>query len=121
MQINSFNFTANSQTIMPERQSDDSKAAFLKRDDLLPAEKNNDESNKSTFKTKEANKTEKTLQQQHPNTKLNFKIHKGTGDVMIQIIDSDTGSIIREYPPEKILDSIADIWKCAGIKVDKEA
>lgn len=55
------------------------------------------------------------------NTKLNFKIHKETGAVMIQIINDSTGEIVREYPPEKILDSIAVIWKNAGINVDKKA
>jgi FlaG protein. len=55
------------------------------------------------------------------NTKLNFKIHKETGAVMIQIINDETGEIVREYPPEKILDSIAVIWENAGINVDKKA
>lgn len=55
------------------------------------------------------------------NTTLNFKVHKETGAVMIQIINDNTGEIIREYPPEKLLDSIAVIWENAGINVDKKA
>jgi flagellar protein FlaG len=54
------------------------------------------------------------------NTKLNFKVHKGTGEIMIQVIDNVTGEVIREIPPEKILDSIAEIWKNSGINVDKK-
>lgn len=51
-------------------------------------------------------------------TAVRFKLHKGTGATIIQIVDS-SGKIIKEIPPEKILDSIAQIWKNAGIKVDK--
>jgi flagellar protein FlaG len=54
-------------------------------------------------------------------TGVSFKLHKGTGTMMIQIIDHSTGKVIKEIPPEKILDSVAQIWKVAGIKVDQKA
>jgi flagellar protein FlaG len=57
---------------------------------------------------------------QADNTKLIFKKHKGTGQIMIQIVDNNTGKIVREVPPEKILDSIAQIWKNVGYNVDKK-
>lgn len=52
-------------------------------------------------------------------TGVSFKLHKGTGTMMIQIIDHSTGKVIKEIPPETILDSVAQIWKVAGIKVDQ--
>jgi flagellar protein FlaG len=54
------------------------------------------------------------------NTALNFKVHEGTGEIMIQIIDNTTGKVVREIPPESILDSIAEIWKISGINVNKK-
>lgn len=55
------------------------------------------------------------------NTILKFKVHEQTGDIMIQVVDNSTGNVVREIPPEKILDSIAEIWKNSGINVDKKA
>lgn len=55
------------------------------------------------------------------NTMLKFKVHDETGNIMIQIIENETGKVVREIPPEKILDSIAEIWKNSGINVDKKS
>lgn len=48
-----------------------------------------------------------------------FKIHEGTGRIMVRLIDNDSGEVIKEVPPEKILDLVAGIWELVGILVDK--
>lgn len=63
---------------------------------------------------------DKADQAETDGTTLSFKIHKGTGEIMVQVIDNDTGKVLREIPPEKILDTIAEIWKNAGINVDRK-
>lgn len=60
----------------------------------------------------------KNSKKQFEQTTVRFKLHKGTGATMIQIVDS-SGKVIKEMPPEKLLDSIAQIWKNAGINIDK--
>ncbi|MEG0642052.1 MAG: flagellar protein FlaG [Clostridium sp.] len=52
-------------------------------------------------------------------THLKFEIHQKTHDVMVKIIDSDTGKVLRELPPEKLIDMIAKICEMAGLFVDK--
>jgi flagellar protein FlaG len=78
-----------------------------------------EESKKTSDNEKEQeNKNEPSI---NDITNLKFQIHKETGEVMIKIIDSESGDVIREIPPEAILDSIAQIWKNSGIKVDERA
>jgi len=55
------------------------------------------------------------------NTRFEFSIHEGTKEIMVKIIDEETEEVIREIPPEKILDLIAKIWELAGILVDERA
>jgi len=51
--------------------------------------------------------------------KFEFSIHEGTKEIMVKVIDSDTNEVIREIPPEKILDMVAKMWEIAGIIVDE--
>ena len=53
------------------------------------------------------------------NTKFEFSIHEKTKEIMVKVIDSDTNQIIREIPPEKILDMVAKMWEMAGLIVDE--
>jgi len=48
-----------------------------------------------------------------------FKVHKPTNDIVVQIIDSQTGEVIREFPPEKILNMISEFLKMSGLIIDK--
>ena len=38
---------------------------------------------------------------------------------MVQIINSETNEVVREIPPEKVLDMVARMWELAGIIVDR--
>ncbi len=53
-----------------------------------------------------------------PNIELSFSVHKETNRVSIKVTDQTTGDVIREIPPEKILDMIADMCNLAGKFVD---
>lgn len=53
------------------------------------------------------------------NTRAEFSVHPKTKDIMIKIIDTETNEILKEFPPEKILDMIAKIWELAGLFVDE--
>lgn len=95
-------------TISQTQQAKESSNLSVEKDD----EKKNDE-----------NKTQKEESTKHldiDNTVLSFEKHEETGDIMVKIIDKVSGEVIREIPPEKILDSIAELWKCSGFKVDKK-
>lgn len=49
------------------------------------------------------------------------EIHQGTGEIMVSVINRDTGEILRQVPPEKILDMLAEMMKHLGLAVDLEA
>jgi flagellar protein FlaG len=53
------------------------------------------------------------------NRKFEYSIHEKTKEIMVKVIDSDTNEIIREIPPEKILDLVAKMWEMAGLIVDE--
>ena len=55
------------------------------------------------------------------NRRVEFSIHQKTGDVIIKIYDTDTGDVIREIPPEKIKDMIANLLEQVGLLVDERA
>lgn len=51
--------------------------------------------------------------------RFEFSIHDGTRQIMVKVIDASTDELIREIPPEKILDMAAAIWEAAGLFVDE--
>lgn len=53
------------------------------------------------------------------NRRFEFSIHEKTKEIMVKVIDSDTNEVIREIPPEKILDMVAKMWEMSGIMVDE--
>jgi PAS domain-containing protein len=53
------------------------------------------------------------------NRRFEFSIHEKTKEIMVKVINSDTNEVIREIPPEKILDMVATMWEMAGIIVDE--
>lgn len=48
-----------------------------------------------------------------------YRIHEKTREIMVKVIDSDTKEVIREIPPEKVLDMVAKMLEMAGIIVDE--
>ena len=53
------------------------------------------------------------------NKRLEFSIHKETNQIMIKVIDNNTQQLIREVPPEKILDIMAKMIEVSGNIIDK--
>ncbi len=51
--------------------------------------------------------------------RFEFSIHEVTKQIMVKVIDVETNEVVREIPPEKILDLIAKIWEMAGLIVDE--
>lgn len=57
---------------------------------------------------------------QGPQTTLQISIHEKTHDIMVKVLNKDTGELIREVPPEKTLDLVAKMMEIAGILVDEK-
>ncbi|AOY78281.1 hypothetical protein BJL90_07180 [Clostridium formicaceticum] len=52
--------------------------------------------------------------------RLEITIHEATKQVMVKVINSSNDEVIREVPPEKILDFVAYMMEVAGLIVDKK-
>jgi flagellar protein FlaG len=57
---------------------------------------------------------------QGPQTSLEIAIHEKTHDIMVKVLNRETGELIREIPPEKTLDLVAKMMEIAGIIIDEK-
>lgn len=53
------------------------------------------------------------------NKKLHFLVHDETEQIVVQVVNSETGEIIKQIPPEKILEVLSRIDQVIGIFVDE--
>jgi len=53
-------------------------------------------------------------------TRFEFSIHEKTKEIIVRVYNKETGELIREIPPEKILDIVAKIWELAGLIIDEK-
>ena len=53
-------------------------------------------------------------------THVELAMHDVLHTTMIKVINDKTDEVIREYPPEKILDAVAKMCEDDGILVDKK-
>lgn len=52
--------------------------------------------------------------------KVRLKIHAETSRVIIQIVDSKTDLVIKEIPPQKILDLVLKLEELLGLLIDEK-
>lgn len=53
------------------------------------------------------------------NRNLNFQLHKASGEWLVQVVNSETEEVIREIPPEWLLDIVAYFRDMVGVLVDE--
>lgn len=51
--------------------------------------------------------------------RLHFKIHEETERIMVQVIETESGEVLTEVPPEKILDMVARLEEMIGLLIDE--
>lgn len=52
---------------------------------------------------------------------LRFSIHEGTERMMVRVVNISTDEIIKELPPEEVLDTVARIREMIGLLIDERA
>lgn len=50
-----------------------------------------------------------------------FSVHRATHEIMVKIVNTRTGQVLREIPPEKVLDLAASMEQMLGLFVDERA
>lgn len=58
---------------------------------------------------------------EHINRALRFSIHEDTQRIMVKVINIDTDEVIKELPPEDVLDTVARIREMIGLLIDERA
>jgi flagellar protein FlaG len=109
------------------RQSASSKAQAAKPDkapEHIKDAANKTASELSTGPTLDEKKLFEAIQKTNQTIKgatcsFEYSIHEKTKQIMVKVIDIKTKDVIKEFPPEKILDMVAKMWEVAGIMVDE--
>lgn len=55
------------------------------------------------------------------NERLEFSVHETTNRIMVRVLDRATDEVLREIPPEQLLDLVAKLQELVGLLVDKRA
>ncbi|MBY0118836.1 flagellar protein FlaG [Paenibacillus sp. FSL L8-0435] len=55
-----------------------------------------------------------------PTTTLEMSVHEKSRQILVKVLNKETGELIREIPPEKTLDLVAKMMEIAGIIVDEK-
>lgn len=55
------------------------------------------------------------------NTSLKFHINDKTHRIIIQVVNTKSKKVVREIPPEKMVEMMASLCKLIGINVDEKA
>ncbi len=71
--------------------------------------------NKLEEKIEDMNKITETLEEN-----LSFKLHDETDRIMVQVVNVKTQEIVKEMPPEEMLDLSAKIHKMVGLLIDEK-
>ncbi|MBT9154575.1 MAG: hypothetical protein DDT39_01253 [Firmicutes bacterium] len=54
-------------------------------------------------------------------TRLKFEKHESSGHFMVRVINEETSEVIREIPPERMLDLLVHLRRMVGVLVDERA
>jgi flagellar protein FlaG len=55
------------------------------------------------------------------NVNLDFSVYEASGEIMVTVVDKDTGKVIREIPAKEALDLAAKLKEVVGLIFDKRA
>jgi len=55
------------------------------------------------------------------NADIQFSLHEKTQRLIVRVVDVKENKVLREFPPEEFLDTIANIREYVGVLLDKKA
>ena len=53
------------------------------------------------------------------NTDIQFELHERTQRLMVKVVDLKNDKVLKEFPPQEFLDTIANIQEYVGVLLDK--
>lgn len=95
------------------------KASASKAQGLIPMEKDAElEANKQEAVEESIGEMLKKAEQDL-SFQLSFSIHQDSHRVIVKVVDPDTHKVLREIPPEEMLDFMVKLQDMLGILIDK--
>lgn len=58
---------------------------------------------------------------EHINRTLRFSLHEDTQQMIVRVVNIATDEVIKEIPPEDVLDTVARIREMIGLLIDERA
>ena len=116
------------QTVKTENTSKDTKKTvevenrekMIEQSKSSATENKKETTNRITVDQEKLKKMVEQLKESAPNAEPKFGVHEGTNRMMVKLVDKDTQEVIREFPLEKTLDSIAITQDLAGTMLDEK-
>ena len=107
----------------PQTPADNGEVKRIQKEDKIPGEYDNENDIIKVDKQLTMHFLQKTIDRVNEklfgsNREVSYGVHEKTGQFMFKIVDTETKEIIREVPPEKMLDTVAKMWELAGILFD---
>lgn len=96
------------------------KTEFFANQETVPIEK--EPAYKPIFKAESVQQTVDAVNAALNTLKkdINVKVHAATNRIIVQIVDAKTQRVIREIPPEKILDLVLKLEELLGFVIDEK-
>ncbi len=85
------------------------------RGKVPPREENQNYSEEVQEAVKQANKAAEAV-----NTSLRFQVHEKSERIMVEVVDLKRNEVIKEIPPEKLLNLIGQIQEIIGLLLDEK-
>lgn len=54
------------------------------------------------------------------NTRLKFSVHESTNTIVVQILDSESGEVLKEVPSTKFLELVSKLGEYVGFMIDEK-
>ncbi len=86
---------------------------FAPAESVLPGPRANVERNELDARIATANTELAALNQD-----LRFSIHEKSGEMIVEIVDTKTGEVLREQPPQEFLDLVVRLREMVGLFLD---
>ena len=110
------------QNVRPDRKIKEDQQ--IKDDQQIKEEKNVEDGQKGKEDVQVSqdllNELEHNINTIH-NVGLEFSMHEESGRTLIKVVEKDTGDLIKQIPPEEVLELIARMGDVLGILFDERA
>lgn len=52
--------------------------------------------------------------------RFEYSVHQKTGEIIVKVLNKETNEVIREIPPEKLIDLVAKLQEICGMIIDEK-